>query len=112
MAIDTRASSRPITYKAMVDILGSMVGTFKASGRTIKCMVKELSSGLMDGSMKDNMSIKRSKDMESSLGLMVEAILDIGAMESKMEKVFTVTKMVRKERVFGVMVKKLSGLTD
>ena len=112
MAIGMRANSRPTIFKAMVDTLGSMVDTIEAFGRIIKCMVREHSSGLMEDSMKGNTSMKKSKDMESSLGLMAEATLDIGATESKTEKVFTVTKKVRKERVFGVMVKKLSGLTD
>lgn len=50
--------------------------------------------------------------MDSSHGLMADAIKANGKMVSKMERVFTAIKKELKDQDYGQMVKKLNGLID
>ena len=49
-----KVNSKRTTSKVMADTFGSMEENTKASGRTIKCMEKVLSSGPMAENMKEN----------------------------------------------------------
>lgn len=112
METNTKESSRPTTSKAMVATSGSMAENLKDFGKTIKCMERALSSGVMAGSTKASTSMRRRKDMESLPGLMEDATRDSGKMENRMVREFTATRKGWKEQAFGQTARKLNGLID
>ena len=69
-------------YRATVITHGPTEGVFKETGTKIKCMVVESTIGKMVVLMKANTSWVKSKDSESTSGLMVEFMRAIGLMVS------------------------------
>ena len=112
METDTRVSSNRTILKAMDDTHGLMVDNFKASGRTIRCMEKALSSGQMVASTKVSMFMRRKRAMECSVGLMAGIMQETGEMANKMARVFTGTRKELREKASGVTERKLNGLID
>lgn len=58
--------------------LGLMGDNSMVIGRTIKCMALVFSDGQMEDSMKENILMIRRKVVESSLGQMVESMMENG----------------------------------
>jgi hypothetical protein len=71
----------------MVSIHGLMVEPMKDLGKTIICMAKEHTLGVMGENMKENIIWIRNMGTECITGLMVGDMKDSGVMESNMEKV-------------------------
>ena len=87
---------------AMELILGQMIEYFKETGKTIKCMVRVFSLGLMVVNMKVNIKMTRNGDMVYLRGLMGVSTKEIGFKVNNTEKGYTHQIMVLKEKVCGI----------
>lgn len=63
-----------------------MVVSTRVNGKTIKCMVKEFTNGQMEESMTESISMIRSMDLESTVGLMERSTKENGIKGSSMER--------------------------
>lgn len=75
-------------------------------------MEKVFLFGLMDANIKDNMLMIKSKVMGNFLGQMEDLIKVFGKMVNKMEKEYIKTNKTFKDKVFGIMERKLNGQLD
>ena len=88
-------SSSIIIFTAKELIHGLMEEFIMEIGSRTKCMEKEYSHGLTVVNMKVNTLMTRNKDMEFSIGQMVDSTMDTGCLESKKVLVFTSTLRVK-----------------
>lgn len=84
---NTLENSITIIYMERGFILGQTAGSMKASGETIKCMVRVLSLGLTVENMWENMLMIKNKATENLFGQMVDHTKGTGREENSMERV-------------------------
>lgn len=78
MAQRTQVTLRRIICKATEFTNGQTIECMLVNSKTIKCMGKENSHGLMEGLMRDSMSMIKSRDEVFILGLMEESTTESG----------------------------------
>ena len=94
-----------IRYQVMESILGMMGELTMDTGLTIICTVKEYILGPMVESMREDISMIKSMDMEYTPILMADHTKDNGRKVSSMEKEDSLPHKELKEKVFGMKVK-------
>ena len=91
-------------------MFGQIIDNTKANGKIIKCMVMDISYGLMEDNIKAIMLMIKNKDMDNLFGLMEELIKVIGRMVSKMVEGFIEIRKVLRRLVLGLMEKRGLGI--
>ena len=106
----TENSVRTISVEK-VSTHGVMEETIMATGRPIRCMALESSSGWMDVSMKASLLMTAKRVMVCSLGQMVVDITALGRMENKMASAISLHRMAKHKKESGKKAKSNAGLT-
>lgn len=112
MEANIKASLNKTEFKVMDISSGLMENSMRDSGKTIKCMGKVTSSGQMVESMTDSMSMGKKKDMASFYGRMEECTKVNGKTTNKMEEECTSIGKEQKKLEFGAMAERFDGLID
>jgi hypothetical protein len=105
-----RDSSLTITSTAEAFTCGQILESTMASGRTTRCTAAVSSHGLTAGNTKETTMMTRSRDEESSLGLMVASMMVIGSTANNMEKAFISLLRVKLREESGKKARELDGL--
>ena len=109
MVASTKANSKKMKFLEKVATSGLTARHTKVNGKRIRCMAEVSLSGRMESAMRETSSMINVKVKELSSGLMADAILEDGVLESKMERAPTLTKRMRPAKESGRMVAKFSG---
>ena len=91
---------------------GRMENNTKDSGKTIRCMERELSSGLRGNLIPGTLLKTEDMGMENSSGRMEENMRESGWRESSMELEFTEISRVRIKKESGSTERELNGSTE
>ena len=78
----------------------------------VNFMEKVFIHGLMVEDTRENMRMIKSTDMDHIIGLMANAMKDIGKMENNMVKLDLLIQKVKVSMVYGKMEKELNGLME
>ena len=92
-----------IILKEMGSTHGLTEESTKASGKIISFMEKVCTHGLTEEDTKDSMNLTKNMDMGLITGLMVNATMASGKMESSMGKLDTLIKKEKVKMEFGKM---------
>ncbi len=86
-------------------MFGAKIANTKDNGKTIRCMAMEKQNGLMEESMKGNMTMIKSMGLVLSTGQMDVSIMGPGRMESNMVEESTIWCQDKRELVNGYRVR-------
>ena len=101
-----------IILKEKVNINGQIREFIKENGEITSFMEKVFIHGLMVEDTRENMRMIKSTDMDHIIGLMANAMKDIGKMGNNMVKLDLLIQKVKVSMVYGKMEKELNGLME